>query len=198
MLPQFPKSRRALDELWLDLASRRRIAHGSMLASIPHKIQREGNASEFQTVQGKSNRIKYRKHTSTVSVNVADGKGLTLEEFCAKASEIGEDMAQQRSGVLVKELDTVIKETGNEVKVSKSEGLQYKHLFELVEKAEVDFDDKGESFGRWFCGMDFYQDVQKKLPEWEKDPEFQRRLNELNARKRMEFREREARRRLVD
>lgn len=198
MLPQFPKSRRALDELWLDLASRRRIAHGPMVASIPHKIQREGNASEFQTVQGQTNRTKYRKHTSTVSVKYEDGKGLTLEQFCAKASEIGANMAQQMSEVLVKELDNVIKETGNEVTVSKSEGLQYKHLFELVEKAEVDFDDGGESFSRWFCGMDFYQEVQRKMPEWEKDPEFQRRLKELNARKRMEFREREARRRLVD
>ena len=169
-----------------------------MLASIPHKIQKEGNASEFQTVQGQTNRIRYRKHTSTVSVKYADGKGLTLEQFCAKASEIGENMARQMSGALVKELDAAIKETGNEVKVPKSEGLQYKHLFEMVEKVEVDFDDDGESFSRFFCGSDFYQDVQKKLPEWEKDPEFQRRWKDLNARKRMEFREREARRRLVD
>ena len=169
-----------------------------MIASIPHKMQQEGNASEFQTVQGKTNRIKYRKHTSTVSVKYEDGKGLTLEQFCAKASEIGEDMAKQMSGVLVKELDAVIKETGNEVKVPKSEGLQYKHLFELIEKAEVDFDDDGESFSRFFCGMDFYKDVEQKMPEWEKDPEFRRRLKELNARKKMEFYEREARRRLVD
>ncbi|MBI5775047.1 MAG: hypothetical protein HZA89_15075 [Verrucomicrobia bacterium] len=198
MLPHFPKSRKALDELWLELASRRRLTHGPMLASIPHKMQMEGNASEFQTVQGKTNRIKYRKQSSTVSVKYEDGKGLTLEEFCAKASEIGEKMAQQMSNVLVKELDAVTTETGNEVKVSKSEGLQYKHLFELMEKTEEDFDDDGKSFSSFFCGMDFYQDVLKKMPEWEKDPEFHKRLKDLNARKRMEFREREARRRLVD
>jgi len=65
-----------------------------MVASIPHKTQREGNASGFQTVQGKTSRLRYRKHSSTVSVKIKDGKGLTLEEFCAKASEIGEKMAQ--------------------------------------------------------------------------------------------------------
>jgi hypothetical protein len=82
--------------------------------------------------------------------------------------------------------------------LSKAEGLHYRHLFELIGKTEADFDDDGKPFSSFFCGMDFYQDILKKMPEWEKDPEFQKGLTELNARKRMEFREREARRRLVD
>jgi len=187
-----------LDELWLELVSQRRLAQGRMLASIPQKMQQEGDTAEFQTVQGKTNRIKYRKHSSMISVKYEDGRGLTLEQYCAKAIEIGEDMARQMSKTLFKELDITTKATGNRVTASKTEGVHYKHLFELIGKTEVDFDDEGKPFSSFFCGLDCYQDILKKTPEWEKDPEYQKSLTELNARKRMEFREREARRRLVD
>jgi hypothetical protein len=38
MLPQFPKSRRALDELWLELASRRRIAEWLLKVAIARGV----------------------------------------------------------------------------------------------------------------------------------------------------------------
>jgi hypothetical protein len=116
MLPEFPKSRRMLDELWLELVTQRRLAQGPMVASIPQKMRQEGDVSEFQTVQGKANRIKYRKQSSKISVKYENGKGLTLEQFCSKGIEIGEDMALQMSKMLVKELDSAVKATGNEVK----------------------------------------------------------------------------------
>jgi hypothetical protein len=197
VLPQFPKSQKALDELWLELA-KRPVAQGPMLGSLPRKPMREGNASESQTIQGEVSRTKFRKHSSSISISYPDGKGLTFDQFCAKASELGKQLAQEISKTVFDKLNEITKETGNEVTFSKGEGIQYKHLFELIEKTEVDYDENGEPFSSFFCGSEFYEDVRKKMPEWEKDPEFQSRLKELHARKKREFREREARRRLVD
>ncbi len=196
MLPDLPKSRKALDGFWLDLVNRSRAAAGPLAASISNRIQREGDEAEFQTVQGQTRGVNYKKLSAEVSVRSDQGCGLTLEQYCKKAEEAGQAVAQQMSKMVVAGIEEAVKETGNEVVMRG--GLTPDGFLDMLQKVEMDFDENGQPLGQFYAGSAMMQEIARKVPEWNADPHLRARHEDIIQKKREEFREREARRRLVD
>jgi hypothetical protein len=67
----------------------------------------------------------------------------------------------------------------------------------MLETAYQNFDENGAPTGQLICGSEFAGELKKYEADWASDKAFQAKVNEVKMRKRLEFNEREACRRLV-
>ena len=55
----------------------------------------EGKSSDFQRTDGQVRSIDMKRHSATISQEMKDGKGLSLDGFKEKAAELGRAMGKQ-------------------------------------------------------------------------------------------------------
>jgi len=196
MLPALPKAQKILDNEWNKrmFAAKDKVfpthIHPPVLAII------EGKTSDFQREDRQVKPLEMKLHSVTAQHSIADGKGMSLEVFDAKAKEVGEELGKQFFQSVFQVLDEAVKETGNEVKIKKGE-LKQEDVIRMLEMGEQNFDDHGNPTGQMICGSEFAEELKKHEAEWANDKEFQAKIKEVRTRKRLEFHEREACRRLV-
>lgn len=196
MLPAFPKAQKILDDEW----NKRMFAaknktfpahiHPPVLAII------EGKTSDFQREDRQVKPLEMKLHRVTAQHSVADGKGMSLSVFDSKAKEVGEAMGKQFFESVFQVINEAVKETGNEVKFKKGE-LKQEDVIRMLETVDQNFDDDGNPTGQMVAGSEFIAEFKKREVEWANDQEFQAKIKEVRMRKRLEFHEREACRRLV-
>ncbi|MDD5140022.1 MAG: hypothetical protein PHY43_07170 [Verrucomicrobiales bacterium] len=197
MLPSFPKAQKILDE------QRNKQMFAAKAKIFPHHIHPpvqpiiEGKQTDFQREDRKIKPLKIEPHRFTISIDTSSGKGLTLEVFNQKATELGEGMGKQMFQMLLGTIEEAVAETGNEVKVKKGD-LKKEDILRLFEMGTHNFDEHGNPTGQFLCGSEFAQELTKHKDEWEQDKEFVAKVEEIKRRKKEEFNEREARRRLAD
>lgn len=156
----------------------------------------EGKSSDYQREDRKVETLNIQRHEVTVQYSFKDGKGLDLKRFYEKAEEAGIGMGTQMSKMRFAAIEEAVKETGNEVKVKKG-GLTQDHMLQLLEMGQQNFDEHGNPTSQFVCGSEFMEELRKHEQEWNEDKEFQAKVEEIKSRKKAEFNEREARRRLV-
>ena len=130
------------------------------------------------------------------SFQVRDAEGMQLDEFLNNAFELGASFAREQSKGMFQKLAEPSPHT---MAVDFELPLKFQQVLETWGKMEISFGDDGKPV--WptiFLGNDLHAEFRIKMPEWLKDPEFKRHIEELISRKRKEFDEREARRRLVE
>lgn len=156
----------------------------------------EGKTSDFQREDRQVKPLEMKHHSITVQHSIADGKGMSLETFDAKAKEVGEALGKQLYQSVLNAIDEAVKETGNEVKVKKGE-LKQADILKLLEMGHHNFDEQGNPTAQLICGSEFAEELKQHEAEWANDKEFQSKVEDVKKRKRAEFNEREAHRRLV-
>ena len=197
MLPTFPISQNILDEEW----KKRMLA--AMAKVFPHHFHPpvlpiiEGKNADFQREDRQVRPLKMELHQVTVQHSIKDGKGMSLDVFNAKAIEAGEAMGKQMWEMLTGAIEEAAKETGNEMKIKKG-NLKQEDILRMLERVQQSFDEQGNPTNQLICGSEFGEELRQRETEWNEDKEFQAKVREITTRKREEFNEREARRRLVD
>jgi hypothetical protein len=169
-----------------------------MLSQIPIRAQREGNESSFQDEQGKIRKIDYEHKSVTIQRKTEDARGMTFEKFVEAAREPGTGMGKEMMRTVFQMLDKTTKETGNVVNAG-GKPITLDLFLDLLEKIQIDFTPDGNPI--WpslHVGSEMHAQFQRLFPEWLKDPVFNSRMEKIVVRKRQEFYEREAHRRLVD
>jgi hypothetical protein len=100
MLPSFPKAQKILDE------QRNKRMFAAKAKIFPQHIHPpvqpivEGKRTDFQREDRKIKPLKIKRHQVTTQIDTSDGKGLTLELFNQKASELGEGFCTIVSSLL--------------------------------------------------------------------------------------------------
>ena len=107
-------------------------------------------------------------------------------------------MAEAQQTMMFTRLGEAVEKVGNTVDAGGD--FQPKHLFEMLEKTQMEFDpETGEPTGHMFVmHPDTAAKIVPKVKEWEKDPAIKAEYERILAKKREEWRDREARRKLVD
>ncbi len=196
MLPSFPKSQKILDQDW---PTRMFEAKAEI---FPHNIHPpvlpivEGKGGDFEREDGQVRPLELKLHQTHLSIPIKDGKGLTLAEFDAKAREAGRDMGRQMFEAVLQGLDEAVKETGNQVQINGG-NLKQDDIFRMLEMIEWNFDEQGNPTHQIVLGQTLAEEFKRKSTEWDADPEFRARIEAIKMRKKEDFNEREARRRLV-
>jgi hypothetical protein len=192
MLPEFPKARRAMNEMW-NKALFTALHHGDpLVAGIQVRVQKEGHAAAIGAED-----IKYEKHSVTFSFPTRDAQGMTPDEFFGMASKLGMEMAGEQAKTLIEALRNP-SPYGQPFEWKKGE-LRFEQILDVWRKMEARFGDDGKPiWPTMLLPPEARAELEQKLPQWLNDPECQRMWAELITVKRKEFDEREARRRLVD
>jgi hypothetical protein len=192
MLPEFPKARSKMIDLWNTAFFNGLNGSDAFLAQIAVRVQKEGHTAQI----GGGN-MEYKRCSVDFSFKTKDAEGMSVEEFFGSPFKLGAQMAGQQMQTVFEKMKTP---SPHGMPLAWKVGeLKFDQILEVWEKMEIDFDDDGKP--RWptiVLQPDAQAEIQVKLPKWHEGPEFRKKWAELIERKRKEFDEREARRRLVD
>jgi hypothetical protein len=201
MLPDFPNSKRELDQL-IALRLRRSIRERNVIATLATTIvQHEGNLMAYDQLTKEGKRIVtggYEKAEAGVTIPLEEIPNLTGDNLNKKIDEIAEDIAKQASQRGFQKIDEALTEAG--AGVDAAGGPMTPELYlEGLEKMEMSFDT--ETLQPTFTIVihpAMMPSMEKLKDQMENNPEYKARYEALMERKREEWRDRESHRRLVD
>ncbi len=197
MLPVFPKCKKLLDEEWSKhvFAAKAEVfpydLHPPVLPIV------EGKRSDYQRRDRKIVPLQMKLSSVSTSIDTSGGAGMTIEKFREKARELGEGLGKEMWKIVISAVDEAVTETGYTVKVKKG-NLTQEDVLKMFDMVEHNFDDVGNPTQKLVLGAELGAEFKKRAEDWSSDIRFNQKLKEIKERKRLEFDEREARRRLVD
>ena len=192
MLPEFPKARRKMLDLWNTAFFNGMNGGDAFLSQIPVRVQKEGDAAQIGDGD-----MEYKLCSVGFSFTPKDAEGMSGEEFFGAPLSLGAQMAGQQAQTLYSKLMTPSPH-GMPLEWKPGE-LQFDQMLAVWEKMEVDFGIDGmPQWPTFVLQPEAHAEVLAKLPLWHEDPECRKKWAALVLQKRKEFDERETRRRLAD
>jgi len=190
MLPEFPRAYDAIQKVWNQLLFNALGFSDPFISQVPLRVQKEGHRAFL----GESE-FDYKKSSSSYNWTPESAKGIPTEEYFEIPKRVGQEMAAAQA----KDAFSVIaKPTPRSGVINKTDGpFTFDLWLSKMDAMEIDFDEAGiPIWPQWFLSEELIAQVQTIMQEL--NSENQQRWAELVAKKRKEFDEREARRRLVE
>ena len=197
MLPRFPQSQKTLDT-----AYQKKIFEARALI-IPHAVHprtlpiAEGKESNFQQIDGAIRPVEFKNQIASANFEVKDGKGMTREQFLFNANQLGEQLGEAMLRLVLGTIYEAADQSGNIINLNGGE-FSKDDFLKIIEGTPHGFDRNGESTNVLLVSPKIGDLLKAKEAEWSKDSVFVERVNVIKRKKREEFDEREARRRLVE
>jgi hypothetical protein len=199
VLPDLPAVKGALRARVLKLTTQRIPIIEPLMNEVGRMRQHEGRAGLMVRSDTSTDAIEYPRSEFGVELSRLEMKSLDLKGLFEKLAGLAEQMAEAQARMMLAKVSEGAQEVGNTVSAAGGE-LTPEYLFEIMTKVDWSFDPdtekpKGMSF---VMHPDTAAKVIPLVKEWEQNPEFKARHEELVKRKREEWRARENRRKLVD
>ena len=192
MLPEFTRAYDAIQKVWNRIMFDAVGFSDPLISQIAVRVQREGHRS----LQGESE-LEYKAMSVSRQWKPEVGRGMPTEEFFGLPLQLGQEMATgQAKGVF----EAMAQPTPRSGSIDRSEGpLTFELWLSKMEAFEIDFNEEGvPRWPQWFLSEGALGEIKDSMNEGKLTAEQSQRMAELVARKRKEFDEREARRRLVE
>ncbi len=192
MLPEFPIAQDAITETWNKLFFEALHSSDPLMSQIPLRVQKEGNHAAFGNQE-----IKYQQTRVEFQWKPEIGKGKPFYEFFELARQLGSDMARKQAKFTFKKMS----EPGphHSFFETTAGAISFDDFLAQMDRIEIEFDAMGiPRLPAAFVGTSLMAEIRQKSVAWNLDETCRRRFNDFLAKKRKEFDEREARRRLVD
>jgi hypothetical protein len=173
-------------------------ARQGVFAQAPRYTLHEGTSTRTIRADSSVEDTELKEASAEMSIPFEEIPRMTPASMQKKLDEIAEKMAGQMVGHMFESLNTTLDKAGQTID-AKGKGLTTELFFELLEKVEVQFDEDGEveDGHRFVVGPQLLPQVQKLQEEAERNPEVKRRHEEILKKKWLEWRDREAARKLV-
>ena len=197
MLPVFPSAQKILDGAF----GKRIFAAKAQV--FPHEVHPpvrpiiEGKRSDFQREDRQVKPLDVKRHQVKATFKTEDGKGMTREAFESKARELGEGLGKKMWEMMFQAVEEAVTETGNSLQIKGGEFTQEDFL-RMLEMTQHGFDERGHPTNVLVASPTMVETLKKREAEWGQDEGFKAKVNKVRKRKKEEFDEREARRRLVE
>lgn len=197
MLPDYPEIKKDVGEFVMHFMQMRIAYHSGFVGQIKRTVIPEGDHNRLIRSDGTVDDTRPEKVAGNETIPVDPKIGLSFDDALQKLDSIAKQIAQQQSKVVFERLREVTDKTGNVVNV-KMEEFSLKTLNDMLERMPIEFDDKGNPrLPSIVCGPEMWKKVMDRRAEIESDQLEKRRMDEIMATKREDFRVRESRRRLV-
>lgn len=198
MLPDFPMLKCKIQEMAVE-DMQEQIQQDSILSRIRRELLFEGNRSSMKTENGETEESSYKGISAPYSVERED---IINKGHIAFMGNIRDEMIENMRGQQIRQFfDTVEKaaeKSGNVIN-GKGQPITHERFLELFEKIQIDFDEEGTPHGLFFAmHPNTFAKIKDKLLEWENNPEYKKKYEEILEKKRKEYYDRESRRKLVD
>jgi hypothetical protein len=198
MIPDFPDEKEKLMQLWNKYLQKKISENLGFLGTLPQYRNYEGDQWKLSREDGSVEVIDYDHIQGLLDINVDEVPDLTPEKIRQKLDNLSNEIAAQMSKNTYAEISRVTKLSGNEID-AKNKPFSKVLFLELIEKVVLDFDQNGD-LNQPTMVMDpvFWEKNKDKIMAWEKDEEFVRKHEQLIAKKKEEWIDRENNRKLVD
>lgn len=198
MLPVFPDARKAMAETFSHYLFEALWDESPILRCIPVSPQLEGRSATYERVGGEMVDVDYKAQSVQRKLEFQEARGLAPDAFMEAAASIGSEMAAKMSEDVFAYLSKTIDSVGN-VAVSRDDGISFESFLDLNSKMDLDFKDDGSPVNRTIVlSPEVHRTFRASLQEWHADAEKCAAMDAVLKRKKQEFNEREARRRMVD
>lgn len=197
MLKKWPQLQLEISERMTEFMRERAVLHAPMAAEISKIRQFEGESSAIIREGGDREDIQMQEHSaiSEIPIELAiDGSIDTILETFDKSAK---ELANQQEKHIFETLHEVTSRTGNVVDAG-GRPFEAETVLKVFEKMPIDFDDSGNPlFPTMVVSPKMQERVVKEMKRFEEDPELNKEFGNLMARKKEEWRAREADRILV-
>jgi len=198
MLPDFVEVKKRVHELLMHYMQGRVQHHLGFMSQVPRVVIPEGQHNRLVRSDGSVDDTKLKKVQGSEEINTDPKNGLHFKAVLQKLDAIAKQIADEQQRQMFARINEVTEKTGNVTKAPLKEfGL--KHLNDMLEKIEIEFDEKGEPrLPSMICGPKMAESIMARREQIESDTVEKARKAEILARKKEAFRAREGRRRLVE
>lgn len=198
MLPVFPNARKELADTFSHYLFEAFWNESPILQRIPVSPQLEGREASYERSGGEMVDVEYKAQSVQRMMDFEVGRGLDPETFMDTAASIGEEMARKMTEDLFADVSKAIESVGN-VTVSEGDGISFEAFLEMNSKVQLEFNDDGKPVDRTIVlSPEAHKRFVARLHEWHADPEKCAAMEAVLKKKKKEFDEREACRRMVD
>ena len=198
MLPDFIEVKEKRRQRFNQMVDRETEMLTPLLNHIRTVRQHEGRRLEYETVDGVQDVIDYENRiSSALRIHRNDLASMDEGRYLSKAKEMAQELAPQAMRHFFGMMDRWTAQAGT---VTDAGGQPFTPmmLIESLEKVDIDFNERGQpQLPTLVANPKDQPNLEQKLAEAENSPEFQRRWNKLMQIKLMEYRDREADRKLV-
>jgi len=197
MLPDFPKIKRDLKKI-LDKYITSINEKNPILSGIKKEKHYEGSEMRLDRENGEVERNNYKEISSMISIKndelIEKGFPAVLENF----NEVAIEFNKQMNKMVYEKVEVAAKKSGNIINAEGKE-FNFDMFMKMLEKISMDFDDNGiPILPTLSINPELFNKVKDKFTEWEENPEYKKRFQELIKRKKEEYGAEESSRKLVD
>jgi hypothetical protein len=195
MLPDYSETKRLFNRLFQTYA-RRKMRAISPFAAVQTRYLHEGRGMKVVRADQSQSDTETQQFSSLMEMKFDEIPDLTFEKAIAKYDEMILDMVHKQTGFALERLNEDIPKS--QTVDAKGKKLDAEILLEVFETIQLDFYPDGRPHELHVIGGLFTPERMKAVDEQLKNnPELQKRCDELMARKKEEWRAREANRKLV-
>ena len=197
MLPDLPDLKNDIQHVLTKYLQHQINMRLGVFNESPRHTAHEGNRMRVIRADGSMDDSDFKESSSQMTIKIEEVSKLTVEERLARINSVADDMANQMSQHLFGRLKEAIDKTGNVVD-RKGQPFTADAVFEMLEKMELEFDDSGKHHN---LSIVLHPDVMPRakavFEQIESDAALNKRYEKIMERKRVEWRDREASRKLV-
>lgn len=197
MLPDLPVLKHELQSIFNKYLRRQIDARLGVFNESPKHLIHEGRELHTTRADGSSSNTNLKLSSTEMTLKLEEIPTLSIEERTKKLDLLADDMAKQISENLFNSLHADLESAGQVVD-RKGKALDAEAIFELLEKITIDFDEpEGSHNTSIVISPEMAVSFQLIFNQIESDPMLLKKHNEIMNKKRMEWRDREAARKLV-
>lgn len=198
MLPDFPNEKEQVADVLLDFFKKRMQGYMVPFDKVRRYFHHEGHQHEVVTVDNIATKGGYAEISSSFTISLDRIQEMPPEEVLRELDKSAQNMAGEAKKHAYKTIGEAVERVGNVVS-AQGQPLTAEKWLEAFEKIEIDFDEGGEPImPTMVVGPELGRKLRDLLPQWESDVRVRRHFEDIIERKRLDWRDREARRRLAD
>lgn len=197
MLPDIPRLKQEIAKALQTVFKLRVNAYMGAINEAPRNFIKEGSRLVTIRPDGQREETGLKQASAETSVRFNEVPHLSFHDRVTKLDEAAREMARQISKHIFGQINEAVDRAGNVVS-SGGKPLNPEVLLAVYEKIYLDFDADGNPTELTIVippGME--QRAKEALERLHQDPEYSQRYKDIIDKKRMEWRDREAARRLV-
>lgn len=198
MLPDLPKLKAEIAQAFHSMFKNRLNAYLGFIGEVPRYIIKEGRTPVTIRPDATRDETKLQPASAVTDFKVEEIPNLTVEQRIARLDVAAREMADQISSHAFAAINEAVERVGNVID-AKGKPFNIDAFFEVLEKIQLDFEEDGVKHKELTAVFppQMTQQAKKILDEIHNNPELQMRHKDIIDKKRMEWRAREASRKLV-
>ena len=198
VLPDFAKVKARAERDLLRAVQQQVPLFAPLLKGVATFRQHEGRGSHLTREDNSTSTTEYRRSEFSFTLSREEFKRCDLSAVCQKLVDLARQIAADKTKRMLEVATEAANEVGNVVHADGA--LTQDKFLDILRKVDMDFDPKTLKLLPGFSFVmhpETAATVVPQMQEWERDPKFTAKHEGIMATKREEWRDREARRKLV-